>query len=214
MKKTVLCAVMGICILVLVGGCKQKEQSPTFAEGFQQLADLDKKFNASFKQEQLNQSMVAEEKTDAFIKELEAFKKNLQKKLPSKDQEALLFFMDIRKDMLLSQKYYQLGEKIGDIGLVKDESGFSCSEIKYLLDAAHYFNLSFVHGSSAVSHLDDVLYQYQDVNQLQDLVGLNQNKTAFYKSPLDHAKNVARDNMQALEKNCRFKVVTKEPKDL
>ena len=210
MKKTTFYGlIIGMCLLIAIAGCKPKEKSPTFAEGFQQLEDLDKKFNASFKQEQLNTSMVAVEKSDVLIKELEAFEKNLKKKAPSKDQEALLFFINIRKDMLLSQKYYQLGEKIGDIGLVKDEKGFSCSEIKYLLDAAHYFNLSFVHGYNAVSHLDDLLYQYRDVSQLQDLVGLNQNKTAFYKSPLDHAKNVDRDNTLALEKNCRFKVVTK-----
>lgn len=199
--------------LFLISSCKSI-QPYTFTQGFQELQLLDTQYNASFKTERLNATMVPLDKIDPFLTELDKFQEKIEETKDSTEKEALLLFIDIRKDMLLSQKNFLLGQKIGDIGLVKDNKGFRCAEAKYLLDTAYYFNESFTYGRRAQSELDDLLYEYREVAQLQDLVGLNQNKTAFYKSPLDHIKNIVRDNTDALAKNCKIKVVTNEAKGL
>jgi len=191
----------------LISSCKAP-QPYSFVQGFQDLQLLDTQFNASFKHERLNGTIIPLDKIDIFLAELDKFQGNVEKTQDSRDKEALFLFLDIRRDMLLSQKNYHLAENIGDIGLVTDQKGFHCAEAKYLLDTVYYFNLSFIHGRRALFDLDDLLYKYQDVQQLQELVGLNQNKTAFYKSPLDHLKNIIRDNTDTLAKNCRIKVVT------
>ncbi|MBI1972759.1 hypothetical protein HYS50_02015 [Candidatus Woesearchaeota archaeon] len=191
----------------LISSCKAP-QPYTFAQGFQDLQLVDTQYDASFQQERLNGTMVLLDQIDPLLAELDKFQENVEKTQDSRDREALLIFIDIRRDMLLSQKNFLLGQKIGDIGLVKDSKGFKCAEAKYLLDTIYYFNESVTYGRRALFDLDNLLYKYQDVQQLQDLVGLNQNKTAFYKSPLDHLKNVIRENTDALAKNCKIKVVT------
>ena len=186
----------------------------SFAEGFADLAVLDAQYNVSFKEEKLGKWMVTLEDVDTFLEKLREIEKNVQKTKESRDKEALLIFIDIRKGMIVAGKNYQLAQNIGDIGLVQDGAGYSCGEAKYILDTAYLLNQSFVTARKVISALDDLLYQYQDVEQLQELVGLNQNKTQFYKSPLDEVSKTIRLNHEALEKNCKIRVVTKEEKDL
>lgn len=199
-----------IVLLVLTGCLENKgNREYTFAEGFSDLATIDKEFNASFKEERLYFAMVPLEKIDPLMEKVEERKKKVQAAKESQEREALLQFIEIRKLMLLAQRNFHLAEKIGDIGLVTDKGGYKCAEAKYILDAAYYYNESWSYARQAQLKLDDLLYEQREVPRLQHLVGLNENKTAFYKSPLDNLKEITRLNHEALEKNCKIQVVTK-----
>ncbi len=196
--------------LLLISSCTNtwKNKDYSFADGFADLQELDKTYNATFKEEQLNATMVSVENIDPLLEQLQERQENIEETKESDDKQALLFFIDIREDMLLAEKNFQFAQKIGDIGLVTDEKGFSCAEARYILDAAYYYNESFTYARKAQFKLDDLLYRFGSVAQLQDLIGINQQKTAFYKSPLDHVHKIIQMNHEALEKNCKIKVVT------
>ena len=208
MNKTIWILLIGLIGIV---GCNSNSSSQeyTFAAQFAELQALDQEFNASFKLEQLDRTMVPLENIDSLLEQLEKKKKEIEKQTATNDTAAILAFIEVRRLMLSSQKMFQLGKRIGDIGLVTDKKGYSCSEVKYILDAAYYFNESWVYGLQAQSKLDDVLFEFRDLPEVQNLIGVDDNKTAFYLSPLDQVKNIVRNNYEALQKNCRVQVVTK-----
>ncbi len=197
-------------VMLLLAGCISNEWSNreySFAQGFVELTELDKEFNASFKDERLNVTMVPLENIDALLASHEEMKSNIEKTKDSQDKKALLKFIDIRKNMVLAEKNFQLAENIGPIGLVRD--GFGCGEAKYILDASYYYNETFTYARKAQFDLDDLLYEYRELPRVHELVGVNKNKTAFYKSALDDVRKIVDTNLDALQKNCKIKVVTK-----
>lgn len=204
--KTTAWIIIGMALLI--AGCGAGSEKYTFANRFAELRVLDQEFNTSFKTERVGKQMVVLENIDPLLEKLEERKREIEKATSTSETAAILDFVEIRKLMLLAQKNFQLGVKIGDIGLVTDAKGYSCSEVKYILDAAYYFNESWSYGVTAESRLDDLLFKYAEVPRLQEVVGLDENKTAFYSSPLDQIKNIARNNYEALEKNCKVRVVT------
>lgn len=193
--------------LILIAGCNQKEY--TFAEGFQKVVELDAKYNGSFKEEGINYTVVPLENIDEYLKEIGEFEKDIRAGKDTRDKEALLLFINVRKNMLSAEKNYQLALQIGDIGLVTDEKGFTCGEARYILDVAYYYNETFTDARAAEFGLDDLLYAYADIDQLLALVGVDDEKTRFYLSPLDDIDKTMRTNRAELEKNCKIKVVTK-----
>lgn len=207
-----IAVILMVAFLGLIGCTLEKEY--TFAQGFADLQELDAAYNASFKEEKLGKMMIPLENVDVFLEKLEETEEDVKETKDSRDKEAVLVFISIRKAMVISEKNYQLARKIGNIGLVEDKEGFTCGEAKYILDTAYLFNESFVAARKAISALDDLLYYYRDVEQLQELVGLDENKTQFYDSSLDILSKTIKLNHQALENNCKIKVVTKEGKDL
>ena len=203
-------------LLIGVVGCNNEwnNREYSFAQGFADLKALDEEYNASFKEERLGKISISLENVDPFLKALAVIESNIEDTKDNRDKEALLVFISIRKGMILAEKNYQLAKEIGNIGLVEDEGGFTCGESRYILDTAYLFNESFSTAKQVIYLLDDLLYHYRDVEQLQELVGLDENKTQFYLSPLDDMSKTIKLNYVALEKNCKIRVVTKEEKDL
>jgi len=117
--------------------------------------------------------------------------------------------MNIRIFMLLSEKHFQIAGNIGDIGLVGDEKGFSCSESPYILEVANELNKSYTLAIKTTSGIDTILYQHREVEQLQNLIGMNQNKTAFYYSHFNTIKTIVKTNIESVQKFCKAKVVKK-----
>jgi len=95
-----------------------------------------------------------------------------------------------------------VGEIIGDKGLVADEDGFSCSDAGYIINEGYYYNLSYGSGLEAYELLSDLLDKYRDVPQLWDLVGINEEKPRFLYSPLGEIKIDIRKNLKVLEDFC------------
>lgn len=174
----------------------------TFEKGFNRLLSYDDKYNASFKLERLNRTMVDLDLIDPFIQELEIFKEKLSKYEDNKDIQALTLLTDARINMLKSEKHFHLARNIGDIGIAS--GGFKCSEEPYLINSAYYYNNSYIHGIKAYSQLDDLLNIYRDVPNLRKLVGINETKVKFYSSPIFGAQGIATLNIDALSEFCGY----------
>ena len=174
----------------------------TFEKGFHNMLKLDERYNASFKFERLNQTMVDVDKIDPFIKDLEKFKEKISKYDDNSDIQALNLLLDARINMLRSEKYFFLGREIGDIGIAA--GGFRCSEASYLINAAYYYNSSFKYGVHAYSQLDDLLNIYKNVTNLRKLIGIDETKIKFYASPVFGAEAIADSNIDALVKYCNY----------
>lgn len=209
MKKTLITLTLLITLLI---GCTLdpwKDKELSFKEGFEEINKTDNKFNTNFHDERIKVTMVPLKDIDNLIEELKELRENIKKTKDSPDKGALLDFINVRIFMLISEKNFQLAQEIGDIGLVGDEAGFRCSEVPYILEATAYYNKSRTYGIKALNGLDTILYEHREVKGLQDIIGLNENKTWFYYSPFDEVKNIVRTNSESINKICRSKVVTK-----
>ena len=208
MKKFVF---LGIFIsLLFISSCTPSSwdnREYYFSEGFADLAKLDAKHNTSFYTERLNSSMIALDNIEPFIADVEEFRENVRKTRDGPDKEALVNFATVRITMALSQKNFQLAQKIGDIGLTSDESGFSCGEFEYIYEASNLYNKSLVYAQKARSDLDTILYEYRKIPHVQELVGLDENKTKFYYFHLGNIKNILKSNERALTEICKIRVV-------
>lgn len=211
MKQTI--AWLGLLISIFVlSSCSPswENRDYTFKEGFEALAKLDEKYGASFHKEQLNAtSMVALENVEPFIADLRAFRENIKRTKDSEDKDALIDFIVVRITMVGAEENFQRAQKIGDIGLASDEGGFSCSEVPYLLETYYYYNKTYAYTIKARSDLDTVLHKYREVTDLQQLIGLGENKTQFYYFHLDNIKNILAANEKAVRNFCKAWVVKK-----
>ena len=213
MRKKVSMMVAGgielIAVLVLVVLFFLIDREVTFEEGFDELKEIDEKYNTSFHVEMLNGTMVAKDDIPLMLEELKEFEGSLSAS-SSPEMDALFLFVDIRKLMLTSQWYFQLGEEIGDVGLVNDESGFSCGESQDILNAAFYFNESFAYGFQAEEEIDELLYINKYHPTLWKLVGVDDQKTRFFKSDLKYIRHIPLNNLKSLEVYCGIAGVKQE----
>lgn len=208
MKKWLFLGVI-VGVLFLVSCADQwKNREYTFKEGFTELATLDAKYNTSFKDEQLNKSMVPLDRVEPFIADLNKMRENFRKIKNSSEKDALIDFIAVRITMIKAEENFQKAQRIGDIGLASD--GFSCSEVPYMLEASFYYNRSYAYTLKARSDLDTVLYEYRKIPELHQLIGVSENKTWFYYFHLDNIKNILRANEIVVENFCKAEVVKKE----
>ena len=209
MKWTLLSMIGLAVFLVSCSGPDFSEKIYTFAEGFAELQEIDQQFNTSFHDERLNVTMVAPENIDPLIEAIKEFKAKVEQTQNNEDRAALLDFASARVFMLLSQKSFQKAQDIGDIGLVSDKAGFSCSETPYILQTAAYLNQSYNNAIKARDGLDRILFEYQKVPNVRALIGVNKQKAWFYYSPLDDIKNKVRNNHRVIDGFCKKTVVKK-----
>ena len=192
--------ILFIILIIFFASYPSKPTVKSFEQGFNMLNEIDSKYNTSFKTERLNYSMIPEEKIDPLMNELVEFNNQLEKQEKNNYIEALKLFVKARINILLSQKNWYLSSEIGPIGLARD--GFRCSEIDYIIKASSYYNASWRIGLSATYKLDDLLREYQSVPDLWNLVGTDENKTIFYKSPFWQPADHFRENIIALRNAC------------
>lgn len=207
-KRKSIFFVMGVLLVILIIGItlvRQSGKELSFEEGFHDLQEIDKKYNASFHTEVLNETMVSLDEIPKLIEDINSFEDSLNKNSNSAEVKGLFLFTDIRKLMLTSQWYFQKGKALGDTGLVNDDLGFSCNEAQDIIDTAFFFNESFVYGLQAEEEIDDLLYMYKDHPLLWELVGIDANKTRFFRSDLHHIKHIPMNNLKSLEVYCDLK---------
>ncbi len=180
----------------------------SFEEVFYEIEKLDEKYETSFKKEKIkgsNETLINYKNIDPYLEDLKLLRENSYKKIeepPTEEEQAALMFIDTRTLMLLSQKNYYLGKMEGHRGFVTDKDGFSCSEAGYIINTAYYYNLSHQSGIEAHKRLDKLLSDYTEINPIQKLIGLNENKPKFFYSLLGELKNEVRSNLFALEEFC------------
>ncbi len=212
-KSYVLPIISALFVIAIVGSLLvlKGNRQYTFQEGFEKLQELDEKYGASFKGEQINlteASIPSEENIPLLLEEIKQFEQTI-KPSPSDETKALLLFIDARKLMLTSGWYWHQGQKLGEKGLVLDESGFACNEAQEVIDGAFYFNETFTYARQAQAELDTLLINYRHIPGLFDLVGTDKNKTNFYKSVLKPIRHVPLNNVYYLEKLCNIKIELK-----
>ena len=195
--------VIAIATIILL--TSEQKKVYTFEEGFYQLQEIDRKFNTSYHREELNETMPPIETIPVILEEIKKFESMLDKKSPSLDMKALFIFSDIRKVMLTSEWYFQKGKEIGNKGLVNDAEGFSCREAPEIIDATFYFNESFIYATQAQSEIDDVLYMYKYHPDVWRLMGIDQNRTRFFRSDLKHIRHTVLNNMKSVDVHCNIR---------
>ena len=182
----------------------------TFEEGYNALKKIDERYDTSFHTEMLNGTIPSADTIQLMLKDLKDFEAPLDKNSQTPDMRALFLFLDIRKLMLTSEWYFQKGVGIGDIGLVTDEDGFSCGEAKYIIDSAFYFNETFIYASKAEEELDDLLYMTMNHPKIWELVGVQDNKTAFYYSDLRYIRHIPLNSMKSLDVRCDIRGINQK----
>ena len=118
---TLIVIMLAISLYVIL-----KPSEMTFEKGFHKILSYDERYNASFKFERLNKTMVDMNNIDPFVEDLERLKLKLMNYENTLDVQALMTLTDTRINMLMSEKYFHLGRNIGDIGIAA--GGFRCSE--------------------------------------------------------------------------------------
>jgi hypothetical protein len=181
---------------------KKEQKEITFKEGFNHLEKLSKKYNTSFHTEELNVTMPELDDIPLLLEDIKEFEETLDPASTSYDSQALFLFTNIRKLMLTSQWYFQQGTALGDIGIVNDQEGFSCAESQYIIDGAFLFNESWVYGLYAQDHIDDILYMFKYHPTVVNLVGIDENKTRFFRSDLRNIRHIPINNLQSIDVYC------------
>ena len=177
----------------------------TFEEGYNEIVQLDEKYETSFKTESIPDELINYKNVDPFVEDLTALREEVAlsaNKNPTEEKEALLLLIDARTLMILSEKSYTNGKSIGPMGIADDEEGFSCREAGYLINGAYYFNKSDGAGVEAYLALDKLLGHNQQTPGVWDLVGVNDEKPRFFYSKLGAIKITVARNLIALEEFC------------
>lgn len=204
-EKARVALVIGIIAVALVAGSIYlMGRPPSFKQGFKEIQEIEAKYNGNFRFEKVNDTAIKEENFDLFIEELEEYSHMLARRKNTTGAQALTKFINARTAMLKSEKFFKLGDNIGNIGKVLDHEGFKCDEMDYILNAAYYFNRSWTHGINALLELDSLLYDYRKVPNMRELVGIDDTKTKFYKSDLRMVKHQSTSNIYSLAYYCGY----------
>lgn len=202
--------ILVIISIILIRTVRERGAEYRFEEGYNHLEATSNKYNTSFHTEILNETMPSLGDIPNIIKEIQEFESTLSKKSNDPEMSAIFLFIDIRKLMLTSQWYFQKGKEIGNVGLVNDEEGFSCTEAPQITDAAYYYNESFIYGLQAEEEIDDLLYMHKYHPKLWQLVGIDENKTKFFKSDLRSIRHIPINNLKSLEVYCNMRGIKHE----
>ncbi len=169
--------------LLLIIGCQSG-----FEGIFNEIEGISREHGTSFFKEELNKTVVPLEKIMPLIADIEAVKTS---------DNASARFKEARINMLRSQLYWQLALDIGNVG--RTEDGFSCKEKPHIEKAGDYFNKTHFYGLAAYNGLDLLLRDYPEY---RDIIGLGDNKTNFFYSPIFWASERAKINKRLYEEVC------------
>ena len=143
-----------------------------------------------------NKTLIDASNVDPMTADLNKLKSKIEKTERTADTEALLLLVEARKMMLESERLFQLGEAIGDIGSTK--KGFSCKDKQYILDASGLLNSSAVIGQEATDILDDILNDYPQTREFL----AEESRLKFFDSPFWPIKKEAANNKGVIEHFC------------
>ena len=186
----------------------------SFKEGLNEIREIDIKYGTSIYTEGLdienkyilnnslyfpldwNKTLIDVNNVDSMTADLNKLKTKIEKMGRTADTEALLLLVEARKMMLESERLFQLGEAIGDIGSTK--KGFSCKDTQYILDASGLLNSSAVIGQEATDILDAILNDYPQTREFL----AEESRLKFFDSPFWPIKKEAANNKGVIEHFC------------
>lgn len=182
-----------LVLLLLLACASLKQSSYSFEDGIGFLKSLDSKYSTNFKVERVDINYLDINSVDPFQQDLEAFKQRLWQDPDSLDKKKLLWLVEARKQMLESERLYQLGVKFGNFSLM-DEAEL-CQKRSQAEFQFKYFKTAMAVGINATRFFDAVL---QDYEPAQRLVGVDENKPNFYLSNWDATNIYLSDLAEAL----------------
>ena len=184
-----------LLFLVLLVGCAKYDYNSFYNE----IKILDQKYGGDFRNEMLNGTMVAFDNLSLMRDELIELREDLVKKGVYKTKSAILL-IDVRLNMLESQKFWYSAKNLGDKGIVTD--GFSCRELPEILLSRSYYNESLSYGLKAITTMDSMLIYYPES---RELFGVDKDKIKFYYSPFGVITFIIEENSYAMKKFCGYK---------
>ena len=180
----------------------------TFREGFDIMQQIDSKHKANFKKEMLGGPVIKIENIGPMradlMKFLEAMDSDMDTIIELKnnanrtESDIVVLFIGARLEMLNAQEEFLSGYKHGDAGLVGD--GFFCTEKGMILESTQHFENSIRHAGIAQGYLDLILSGGEDITW--EHIGVNENKPAFYDSPLHDMTKQIGMNRKIVAHNC------------
>jgi len=173
-------------------------ESGKFSDVLDEIIKLDKKYETSFWVERINVTMVDQKTANAMMLDLKELRKEIEESEHTNETEISLMLIDARIHMLLSQKYLRRAEEIGPKGLAWD--GFKCTDFPNIRMTYSLLNKTVFHTQQAVLILDTIM---QTQLFTRDLIGVDDNKPAFFSSILDGYTQAKRENKDALENYCK-----------
>ena len=189
--KYLFAVIVIIILLALIITYVTPQKKYSFEEVFYEIKALDEKYDTDFKKEDINNVIIDYKNIDPYLKDILTY-----------EEKAIITLIDARTLMLFSEKNYHQAKIYGDRGMVTDKGGFSCSEAGYIINSAYYFNLTWGSGIQAYITLDQLLDVYRDVNKVWDLIGINEEKPAFFYSNLGDIKTEVANNLYVLKNIC------------
>ncbi len=208
-----------ILLILLVSGCtivgNVIAPEYTFEKGFNEMLELDKKYNASFYTEALdvenrfsdvriyyfdwNRTIIGLENVDGIIEELEEMKERVNGMKETKDTKLVIQLIDSRIRMLEAEKAYKLGIDIGGKGDTED--GFKCGDKPFVIEASELFNESTVIGREVTGIWDDFLTDYPQTRPF-----LTEDKRPkFYDSPFWPISRFSGQTLGRINRLCKDK---------
>ncbi|MBI2109937.1 hypothetical protein HYT58_02065 [Candidatus Woesearchaeota archaeon] len=181
-----------LILLLLLTACQVNK----FHDTFNEINELDKKYDTSFMKEKLNGSVVDSSEIPKFISELEAIKSKVSRS-GANDTNASLLLIRARIDMLESEMAWQTANTINTRRKLKEDVW--CYEADLVKSNSEYLGKAVAEAINATLHLDNLLAWYPGY---RDLIGYNENKTRFYLSPTCYYGHYARVQLEALNNIC------------
>ena len=207
-------AIAALVLIIAVVLSYQNLSKYSFKEGLNEIREIDIKYGTSIYTEGLdienkyilnnslyfpldwNKTLIDVNNVDPMTADLNKLKSKIEKTGRTADTEALLLLVEARKMMLESERLFQLGEAIGDIGSTR--KGFSCKDKQYILDASGLLNSSAVIGQEATDILDDILNDYPQTREFL----AEESRLKFFDSPFWPIKKEAANNKGVIEHFC------------
>ncbi|MDP4012048.1 MAG: hypothetical protein Q8R00_00365 [Candidatus Nanoarchaeia archaeon] len=188
-----------LLLVVFIVGCQSNLEAT-----YNQMEKISKKYDTSFRTEELNVSTLPLGKVNDLIGEIE--------KVTAKDEPSMQI-KEIRLNMLKSSLYWELALKAGPVGFASD--GFKCSEKQFLEVTGDYLNKSHYYGSKAIIDLDNFLYtypEYREVIGFREAGSDKDTRANFFFSPLGWVKSQERYNRELYAQVCTAEAL-KEAQD-
>ena len=201
-------AMLGIIILSL--GC----QRYTFESAFAEMSLIDKKYNTSFYTEALDvenvfsdnliydydweRTILDENLIESYLQDMAQLRDSVQRR-NSEDMNAILMFIDARRNMLESERLYLKGLAVGDKG--NSKKGLACKNKEYVFLLSDYYNQSNIIGQNATAIMDKLLTHYTVTKEFLS----GDNRPKFYDSPFWPIRKFSIYNKDTVEQLCNAK---------
>jgi len=185
----------------------------TFRDGYAEMKRIDDRYSTSFSKERLGKFVVslddilpmeddlmtlAKQVSGKSYIDFEALAHEVDRSSVKDEKGLVLVFIAARIEMLESERYFQLGYKDGNAGMVGD--GFFCSERPVIFEAVENFNNSIKHGLNSTYYIDILLTGTKDITH--DLVGVNEKRAEFYKAPFQDLASQLQRNINLVTRGC------------